>query len=68
MAAGGAVPLTNTYIALHMLRNVHHCRLPVHIYFNGTAELDPGTQAFLEVCQDSSQILGYEEGMVKSLA
>lgn len=49
MAAGGAVPLTNTYVALHMLRNVHNCSLPVHIYYNGTGELDSGTRLFLEV-------------------
>lgn len=49
MAAGGAVPLTNTYIALHMLRNVHNCTLPVQIYYNGTGELDTGTRLFFEV-------------------
>ena len=49
MAAGGAVPLTNTYIALHMLRNIHNCSLPVHIYYNGTGEIDTGTRTFLEV-------------------
>lgn len=49
IAAGGAVPLTNTYVALHMLRNVHNCSLPVQIYYNGTAEMDVRTRTFLEV-------------------
>lgn len=49
IAAGGPIPLTNTYVALHMLRNVHNCSLPVQIYYNGTSEMDVGTRKFLEV-------------------
>ena len=56
IAAGGAVPLTNTFVALHMLRNIHNCSLPVQIYYNGTSEMDAGTRLFLEVGLTASEV------------
>jgi hypothetical protein len=49
IAAGGPIPLANAYVALHMLRNVHKCSLPVEIFFNGTQELDWSTRIFFTV-------------------
>ena len=49
MAAGGPIPLANAYVALHMLRNVHNCSLPVELFFNGTQELDWPTRIFFTV-------------------
>ena len=67
IAAGGAIPLTNTYVALHMLRHVHNCSLPVQIYYNGTSEMDAGTKSLLEVgatypkrCRTSRTVNGSE--------
>lgn len=49
IAAGGLVPLTNTYSTLYVLRHVHKSSLPVEIYYNGIAEFDHQMQAAFQV-------------------
>lgn len=48
-AAGGRNHVANMFIAIRVLRDVLHSKLPIEVVFNGDDELDKKNQEYLEV-------------------
>lgn len=48
-AAGGKNHVSNMFIAMRVLRDVLHSKLPIQVVFNGNEELDKKNRDFLEV-------------------
>lgn len=47
--SGGPMLLTNAYVNIRVLREVHNCTLPIHVVYNGPHEMDQPTRTFFEV-------------------
>lgn len=62
IVSGGVKYINNTYITMHILRNVHKCDLPVEWWYIGAAEMTPQIKADLEskfsnlTCRDLTQV------------
>ena len=41
ICAGGSALFTNAYVLIHVLRNALQCRLPIEVWYFGSAEMSP---------------------------
>ncbi|KAK9818014.1 hypothetical protein WJX72_005712 [[Myrmecia] bisecta] len=46
--AGGNVLLTNAFMVISVLREMHRCTLPIEVFYNGAREMDEKTNHYFE--------------------
>ena len=49
ICAGGAALFTNAYVLVHVLRNALQCRLPIEVWYFGSAEMSPRMVSLLRL-------------------
>jgi hypothetical protein len=49
ICAGGSALFTNAYVLVHVLQNAVHCRLPIEVWYFGSAEMSPRMVSLLRL-------------------
>jgi hypothetical protein len=49
ICAGGSALFTNAYVLIHVLRNALQCRLPIEVWYFGSAEMSPRMVSLLRL-------------------